>query len=291
MPSFYDGKRFFLTYPQCDKSKEQLLTFLRTKGTIREYVICEEHHADGSPHLHACVAFEEHIRKPVHYLDFENKHPNKQDPRNWAACKVYCRKEGNFIEENAQELDRAVKRIDLALEVTKYERKIDWLSYCVSSKIGYQYAIAAWSYVHSTVSTVLSDVHDGRMCEALLQFKFNEDLHKCLVLVGPSGCGKTTWAKTNMPKPALFVSHHDSLKGFEPGYHVSIIFDDVSYGHCPRDAQIAVTDFHDDRDIHCRHTTAFIPAGTFKCFTANVPPLLYSDEAIRRRIQVYNVNV
>lgn len=106
---------------------------------------------------------------------------------------------------------------------------------------------------------------------------------QCLVLRGPTGCGKTTWAKRNMPIPILFVSHIDTLKKFRTGFHKSIIFDDIDVKHYPRTGQIHLVDFENPRDIHCRHSTAHIPAGIYKCFTCNEWPLI-EDEAINRRI-------
>lgn len=289
MPSFYNGKRFFLTYPRCDKSKEQLLTFFRTRGQVFRYTIAEEKHADGTPHLHACIEFEDTERHDMRWLDFEGHHPNKQDPRNWNACREYCRKDKNFIEDDSQRMESTLQSIDLALEVLKYDKKIDWMSYCAGKKISFQYADYAWREVHSPNATILLDEHDGRMCNALQSFCFSPDLHRCLILIGESGCGKTTWAKRNMPKPCLFVSHIDDLKCFDPCLHKSIIFDDVSFTHYPRTAQIAIVDFDNPRSIHCRHSNAFIPAGIYKCFTANELPLLTSDPAIRRRIRIYNI--
>jgi hypothetical protein len=289
MPSFYNGKRFFLTYPQCELSKEQLLTFLRVKGQVKCYTICEEKHADGSGHLHACVEFEQVQRRDKRWLDFEGHHPNKQDPRNWSACKQYCRKEGNYIEDETALFKVDVQWFNLAVEVCKYESKIDWYSECSSRKISFAYAEAAWRELHSDVPTIRESEHPGVLCNALKTFKFDPDLHRCMIMLGPSGCGKTTWAKINMPKPCLFVSHIDDLKSFQIGIHESIIFDDVSFLHYPRTAQISIVDFDNCRSIHCRYGNARIPAGIFKCFTANEPPLLMLDPAIKRRVQVINV--
>ena len=104
-----------------------------------DYVIARERHADGNHHLHACIEYEQVLRKPSNYLDFEGKHPNKQDPRNWAACKTDCRKENDFIEGAEAMLPRHKHRLDLAVEACKYEKKLDWASYCASEGIGFQY--------------------------------------------------------------------------------------------------------------------------------------------------------
>lgn len=109
------------------------------------------------------------------------------------------------------------------------------------------------------------------------------------VLVGPSGCGKTSYLKSLFPE-ALFVSHMDDLTQFDSDMHSAIIFDDMSFTHMPRTAQIHVVDYDDDRSIHVRYQTAFIPAGTKKFFTTNIREIFdLEDAAIKRRVKVHTI--
>lgn len=109
------------------------------------------------------------------------------------------------------------------------------------------------------------------------------------IIVGPSGCGKTSYARSRFPK-ALMVSHKDDLLKFDKDVYQAIIFDDMSFSHEPRTAQIHLVDQDDDRSIHCRYSTAFIPAGTIKIFTTNVTEIFdISDPAIKRRIKIHQV--
>ena len=50
-------KGWFCTWPHCPLSKEDALAVLKTAKLpeIVEYVIAEELHADGQPHLHAFI--------------------------------------------------------------------------------------------------------------------------------------------------------------------------------------------------------------------------------------------
>jgi len=125
-----------------------------------------------------------------------------------------------------------------------------------------------------------------------MNFAFNLDWigERALILIGEAGCGKTTWAKANIPKPCLFVTHIDELKLYRPKYHVSILFDDVSFKHYPIQAQIHLVDFHDSRSIHIRYGTAHIPAKTIKVFTSNEDPVDLSNAAIKRRCKVVRIN-
>lgn len=88
------------------------------------------------------------------------------------------------------------------------------------------------------------------------------------------------------PKPALLVSHLDRLKTYSSAIHKSIIFDDITFKHLHREAQIHLVDTHNPRDIHIRYSTAYIPANTPKIFTANTFPFII-DPAIERRINKF----
>lgn len=103
-------KGWLLTYPQCEESKETLLTFLQTK-VIEEAIVCEEKHEDGSPHLHAYVKLETgvtHVQAPT-YFDFNNHHGNYQPARSWRACQEYVKKDGNYVTFNL-EIDSAQQK-------------------------------------------------------------------------------------------------------------------------------------------------------------------------------------
>lgn len=287
MPSFYNGKRFFLTYPQCEESKESLLEFLESKASVRSFVIAHEKHKDEGSHLHACVEFHRIERHGVDWLDFNGKHPNKQDPRKWEACMQYTKKDGDYIESN----DRVRLEVSLEEVVALSSSETEWMQYCVDNKITFQYARWYWDRFADSCTTISSNEHEGNMCDALRNLIFDDTSRKALVLKGMSGCGKTTWAKINAPKPCLFVSHLDQLKKFLPGYHKSIIFDDVSFTHIPRTAQIHLLDFDNTRAIHCRHSVATIPAGVHKIFTCNEWPVTRGDGAIERRMRCFEVHL
>jgi hypothetical protein len=82
----------------------------------------------------------------------------------------------------------------------------------------------------------------------------------------------------------------DDLGNFDIANHTGIVFDDMCFKHLPRTAQIHLVDQDDDRSIHIRYTTAFIPAGTPKVFTSNTPDIFeVHDEAIDRRIHIVHL--
>lgn len=114
---------------------------------------------------------------------------------------------------------------------------------------------------------------------------------KSVILWGPSGIGKTCYAKAILPT-ALFVSHMDDLLRYDQGTHDGIIFDDMSFMHLPREAQIHMFDCDEPRSIHCRYSVAMIPAGTKKIFTTNNDGgYIFNggERAIERRVERFNI--
>jgi len=285
MPSFYNGKRFFLTFPTLDRSPQELVAYLQAKATVKSYVVARELHEDGQPHLHACVEFTSIQRHGVDWLDSFGIHPNKQDPRNWKACITYTKKGGDYIDGPEEEPEEDIETVLQSMDTEE-----QWMAYCINKKISFQYAQWYWERMKNDLCTIEGDEHEGVLCDELVNYKFNRDAKTALIIRGASGTGKTTWAKRNVPKPALFVRHIDTLKKFRPGFHKSIIFDDVEFNHYPRTAQIHLVDFENPSDIHCRHRTAFIPAGIYKVFTCNEWPLNVEDPAIKRRTHRVTIN-
>lgn len=93
--------QLFLTYPECNESKEDLLEALETKfgeHGIERYCIAQELHKNGMPHLHAYIK----LRKAYHTrnsrdFDFNGHHGNYQGCRSAKNVIKYCSKEEDFI--------------------------------------------------------------------------------------------------------------------------------------------------------------------------------------------------
>jgi len=94
-PSFrINAKSFFLTYPQCTKTKEEVKAFLESKAPLAYYLIGRELHEDGNPHIHAVVTYKKKLNvKSNRYFDLDEFHPNVQAAKNMAALKNYITKE------------------------------------------------------------------------------------------------------------------------------------------------------------------------------------------------------
>lgn len=84
-----------LTYPQTKMCREQLLKELQRKFPfIDEYLIAEETHEDGNPHLHAFFHSSKKLDiKNAKTLDICGEHGNYQNPDSKVAWIAYCLKE------------------------------------------------------------------------------------------------------------------------------------------------------------------------------------------------------
>lgn len=164
----------------------------------------------------------------------------------------------------------------------------EFLAYCSVNRL--LYAKAIWDNYHTdTIMTLTQDMtFEGDIDPRFARLVENTELHNnlTLLIVGEAGIGKTTWAKKTIPKPCLFVTHIDDLRKFKVGFHVSILFDDVSVTHFPETAQIHLVDWENPRSVHVRYGTARIPAGITKVFTCNTFPVSIQHPAIARRTQV-----
>lgn len=273
---------FSLTYPQANLENDELLQFLAGIKGVTKVVVCREHHQDGNPHSHAYIKFK--TRKDIKnetFFNFKDHHPNIQKTTNVPAWIQYIKKDGNHSEWNTDNENP----VDI-FELSKTLDEENFFRQCLDSRIPYQYAKHAWDLnirnMNSNTYNVDSEICGTITCMMLQTTIFVQD-SKSLWIVGPSGIGKTTWALKNAPKPCLFVTHMDTLRQFLPSVHKSIIFDDMSFLHIPRDGQIHIVDQYHPRTIHVRYTTVNIPAGTPKIFLSNTEIFL-KDQAIERRI-------
>lgn len=119
-------KGWFLTWPQCPVTKEDALTILKTNELpeIKEYIIAEEKHKDGNPHLHAFIKFEKKMRfKQVSKkFDLLEYHGHYEPAKSWKAVAKYCEKDGNFISNISEDVIKGkhvskMKKEDLLKDV------------------------------------------------------------------------------------------------------------------------------------------------------------------------------
>ena len=132
----------------------------------------------------------------------------------------------------------------------------------------------------------LEDFHEDYQ----YQLDWNKFERKSIICFGPTGTGKTSYWVNQFKKP-LMCRHVDDLKQLNRD-HDGIIFDDMSFTHMPREAQIHLVDYEQSSTIHARYTNATIPEGMPRVFLTNEPNGLcvdLNDPAIRRRCNVMHI--
>lgn len=292
----FNSKSICLTYSNVQQQQQQrlssieLLQFLNNiHNSVGVQYVCvsQEAHKDGTPHFHAGILCKQPVRtRDERFWDWNGVHPNIQSARQFHQWIKYVKKDGDFIEEGfLLENKPGPKEI---IEMAKSMDKLEFLAYMSVNK--FQYATSIWEMAHPDLThTITSDMVLNTLdrCNPVVikAFVSNRwDESKVLILWGDTGLGKTSMAKILVPKPALMVSHLDDLKKFRSGYHLGIIFDDVSIKHLPETSQIHLLDNFDTRSIHVRYGTVTIPKNTPKIFTCNEFPVS-KIPAIERRIQ------
>ena len=95
------AKGWFLTYPKCSLSKEEVLEALKEKRKgLQQIVVSRELHEDGSPHIHCYLYYGTQFTcKNERFFDIAGHHPNVQSAKSLKAVQSYIKKDGDFIQE------------------------------------------------------------------------------------------------------------------------------------------------------------------------------------------------
>lgn len=292
----------FLTYPKCPLEPKVIWEQIQEKTQILLYLIAQEPHADGTLHAHCYLKL---VHKPNHQntrfwdiiLDGKTYHPNYQGCRSPDKVIKYCAKGGNYVsnisakviaeliikDKKARDVyvearEKAVDSVEEAMKILEHPKTARDL--CLHG-----------SQIEKNLRTINKRKRPATFDLASFDIDLVWDRSKTLILWGGTNFGKTSWAKAALPRN-LFVRHVDKLRAYASGEYDGIIFDDMSFKHWPRDAQIHLTDVGDESHINIKHGMAELPAGTPRIITTNLPPdqvVLIDDPAIRRRVQVFHV--
>lgn len=100
MPRF-QGKKYFLTYPQCTLSKEEVSAFLQEHFDVATFTVARELHQDGTPHIHACLLLSSSVNSTnIRLFDINGFHPNIKALKtlsDFQRVHKYCKKDGDYI--------------------------------------------------------------------------------------------------------------------------------------------------------------------------------------------------
>lgn len=285
----FDSTSFFLTYPQSgDLEWTDIVNHLQSLKQLDWVRVCKESHQDGEPHHHAVGKFKGRYQsRNARYFDVRGKHPNIQSIRSIKRAIEYVSKDGEFHDVGTVP-DGSGEDIDW-MEAARNSSESEFYKLALQKRLPFMYAKKFWDLGSKTKTSEIPANYEPDLTRECFELLVHvPSTTQSTVVVGPTGCGKSSWAKRVANKPALWVRHMDVLRSFRPGYHMSIIFDDMSFAHMPREAQIHIVDQSDEAHIHCRYGYAIIPANTQKIFTANAFPFT-NDPAIERRL--YQINL
>lgn len=95
------GMNYILTFPQCDTKKETAVERLeqKWKDDLQGYIVCEEQHKDGTPHLHVFLRFKKRKQfKTCDCFDFiTGQHGSYEVCRSATKSIQYVTKAGNYV--------------------------------------------------------------------------------------------------------------------------------------------------------------------------------------------------
>lgn len=198
----------------------------------------------------------------------------------------YCKKDGDFEEFGCLSDQRQGKRNDLSEAANAIKNGATKRSIA-------QAFPEMFIKFHKGIGELIEVLKEKKEPCEFTEKKWNLviDWTKTQIFKGTSGCGKTTLALQELPN-ALFITHLDELRLFDPDTHDGIIVDEGNFKHLPRETQIHFMDNAQSRSIHIRYTYASIPRGTKKIITTNLPKeqILIIDPAIERRIQWHELD-
>lgn len=280
---------FFITYPKCDASLEDLETFLRNRFHDCVYVcVSHETHQDGTSHRHALVKYRTRHDCRERTFDWGLFHPNVQRPENWNAVENYVKKDNMFILWEDRDLQPS--NIFEVARMSSYEA---FENHCLAEHIPYGWGNAVWAHVNEPdVVPIYDDDPNGDlnlvMPQSLEELSFDVAENTTYLVNGVPGIGKTVAVLRKVPKPVMLVSHLDQLKALTSKVK-TIVYDDCSFLHLPRSAQLALVDRYLPHAIHRRYGTSLVPSGTMVVMTSNILPVNTSDPAIARRCKVIEV--
>nr|AGS77229.1 AC1 [Mungbean yellow mosaic virus]AGS77263.1 AC1 [Mungbean yellow mosaic virus] len=110
-----NAKNYFLTYPRCPLTKEDVLEQLLALSTPvnKKFIrVCRELHEDGEPHLHVLLQFEGKLQtKNERFFDLVSPtrsahyHPNVQAAKSASDVKSYMDKDGDVLDHGSFQVD------------------------------------------------------------------------------------------------------------------------------------------------------------------------------------------
>jgi hypothetical protein len=309
------SKRLFLTYPQVLNIPNLEELFIKSlndsidyTGSGMEYLIAEEKHEDGTPHIHVYLEFETtqyiNSRKP---LEVKLINPDtgeeviqvgKYEPvKNKHKVLKYILKN---IDLKTEEL--TLKNTNMTLPILNsvyYDSPEEHLIAVIETKgLDESLSTLLTCYKKLIIKKGTAIVTNLRLMNELKQKLLNKSLTKIrdlseftnippeifewreqtppktsLILYGPSNTGKTELAKSilsSMGRDVIFCRDRNMLRNESISSETSaILFDDLSMSHLSREEIIHMLDIENISHVRVLYAVVYIPAFVPRIFTTN----------------------
>jgi len=246
----FNAQTVFLTYPHASFDLLLLISFINSKlptgNVVAEWIACRELHADGDPHVHACIRFREkiNVRDATRYFDFCGFHPNFRSVRRWNNAVKYCKKDGDFL--SAGLTDRGEKRslhdvytdaehatsAEEAMQIiTEGAPRDAWIFHDkLEAKVAKKFPKKSKPYVSRYTKESFTNVPPvaREWAERYLAELPADDRCPTLLLLGPSRIGKTAWARSLGPH--IYMNGYYNLEKIKMCHaHDFVILDDIKW--------------------------------------------------------------
>lgn len=256
MPFRLTAKNFFLTYPQCPLPKHIVCHFLYDKFKPKYVIVSQEHHEDGSLHLHAVVCFttKKNFCSPS-FADLDCSpttpyHGNYQTVRSLSDTFNYITKEDKEPFELGSRPTSSSKKetIDeIVSDIISNATSVDEFRQLFTKRAPGQFgkSYSQWMSFAESIFTAPKQQYQSRFKSfanvppELQQWYINNVVGpfnlgfrpQSLILVGPSRLGKTEWARSLAPHVYFnqTVDFKEWLAVFKSASYQYVIFDDFSY--------------------------------------------------------------
>lgn len=244
-------KNFFLTYPQCQTTKETALGRLKERFPDGKLLVCHEKHQSGDDHLHALVLLDKplNIKDPAHFDFVGGKHGKYEPARNIRRSVEYITKKGEYVSEGIDVESILQKQAPKSSKIAKLildgstldqintedpgffmmnKRKIEeYASYCKVKKQKedkqkwVEFSDEQLAGMNSSSKQVAQWINKNL-------FKTRPFKAKQLYIYGPPNLGKTTLVRwlENFATVYWMSIQEDFSDGFNEDFHDLIVIDE-----------------------------------------------------------------